>query len=384
MNGPRSSEDAARQGRDRARDSFRAFAEGEVAPHADRIDREARIEPALVQRLAAKGCLGLGLPAEFGGGGADAVSYGLLHHELGRISASVEGIVNVHHMAAAPIRRWGAPALRDHWLPRMASGERVGAFAITEPQCGSDAAAIATVAREDGRELVIDGVKKWITAGQIADVFLLLARCRGVPTAVLVERGASGLRIEPIGGMLGCRGYMLAELHLDECRVPRENLVGRIGVGLSHVASVGLDVGRFGLAWGCAGMLRACLEASCARSGDREQFGTSIRSHALVQRMLTRMIADAESVRLLCLEAARLRDLRHPRAIPQTSLAKYAAATALARVAADAVQIHGASGCSSEQSVSRYLRDAKIMELIEGSTQIQEIAIASSCQAWVP
>jgi alkylation response protein AidB-like acyl-CoA dehydrogenase len=361
----------------RARDRFRRFAKTEVLPHADRFDREERIPRTLIDRLAEEGYLGLGLPARVGGGGADMITYGLLHQELGRSSASVEGVLNVHNMAAWPILKWGSTPLREEWLPRLATGAALAAFAITEPEVGSDAKSVGTVARLDGDTYVLNGTKKWITCGQIADVFLVLARCDDVPTAFLVERGSPGFRTQAINGLLGCRGYMLAELHLNDCRIPQSHLVGRTGFGLTHVAALGLDIGRYGLAWGCAGLLGACLDASLRHADRRRQFGVRLREHQLVQQMLTRMIASERAARLLCLHAGRLRDRRDASAIAETSLAKYFASTALNRAATDAVQIHGAAGCSAEHPVQRYMRDAKIMELIEGSTQFQEMAIAS-------
>ena len=360
-----------------AAETFRAFAAEHVAPHADAYDREERIPREAVDRMADRGLLGLILPPEFGGSGADMLTYGLLHEEIGHASASAQGVINVHNMATRPLVRWGTAEQKQRWLPAFASGEALAAFAITEPEVGSDAAHVRTAAREDGERFVLNGTKKWITCGQVADVFLILASCEGQPAAFLVERDRPGLRTRPIRGLLGCRGYMLAEIVLEECAVPREHLVGRIGLGLSQVASVGLDIGRYGLAWGCVGMLRACLEASVRYARQRVQFGAPIGDNQLVQRMITRMVASTEAARLICRRAGALRDARDRCAVSATALAKYYASTQLVSVATDAVQIHGAAGCSADYPVQRYQRDAKIMELIEGSTQMQEISIAN-------
>lgn len=169
---------------------------------------------------------------------------------------------------------------------------------------------------------------------------------------------------------------MLAELHLDNCQIPQENIVGRLGFGFSYVASSALDYGRYSVAWGCVGIAQACLEACIRYTSERKQFGVYLKEHQLIRQMIAEMIANVKAARLLCYQAGYLKDIGEPRAIFETSIAKYFASTMVTKVANDAVQIHGANGCSSEYPVERYLRDAKIMEIIEGSTQIQQITIA--------
>jgi glutaryl-CoA dehydrogenase (non-decarboxylating) len=193
---------------------------------------------------------------------------------------------------------------------------------------------------------------------------------------VLVRRDVRGLEIEPIHGMLGTRGSMLAALRLRGCRVPAEAVVGRPGLGLSWIAATALDHGRFTVAWGAVGIAQACLEASVRHATTREQFGAPLIDHQLVRRMLSEMTAETRAARLLCLHAARLRAARHPDSVAETSLAKHFAARTAMRVAHDAVQIHGALGCSDERSVERHFRDAKIMEIIEGSSEMHQLHIA--------
>jgi alkylation response protein AidB-like acyl-CoA dehydrogenase len=359
-----------------ARVTYRAFVEREIIPRADAIDRDESVPADLIASLAGRGYLGAMLPREFGGTRIDLITAGLLHEEIGRGSASVHGVLNVHNMAAQAVLRWGSRTLREAWIPRFARGERLAAFAITEPNAGSDAASVETEARRAGDAFVLDGEKRWITCGQIADVFVLLGRCDGQPTAFLVERESPGLTITPIHGMLGCRGYMLATLQLAGCRIPAEHLVGRVGFGLSHVAAHGLDAGRYGLAWCCVGIAQACLEASLHHTAERRQFGVRLREHQLIQRMITQMMTGVRAARLLCCQAGYRREAGEAGAILETAIAKYFAARTLATITADAVQIHGALGLSSESPVQRYLRDAKIMEVIEGTTQIQETTIA--------
>jgi alkylation response protein AidB-like acyl-CoA dehydrogenase len=360
-----------------ARAEFRAFACREVAPHADRFDREEAIPMELVRQLASRGYLGSPVAAEHGGGGRDLITYGLLTEELGKACSSVRSLLTVHDMVAHGIERWGSREQREHWLPRLARGEVLGAFALSEPEAGSQAASVQTVAEpaDGGESYLLSGRKKWITFGQIADLFLLFARCEDKPTAFLVPRDAPGLAVTPIRGLLGTRASMLAELHLTGCRIPRANLVGRVGFGVTHVASAALELGRYSVAWGSVAIGQACLDASLAYAASREQFGKILAEHQLIRAMLTGMIVNVRAARLLCCRAGYLKEMRDPAALAEIMGAKYFASTMATRVAADAVQIHGANGVSADFPVARYFRDARVMEIIEGSTQIQEITI---------
>jgi glutaryl-CoA dehydrogenase (non-decarboxylating) len=358
------------------REAFRQFVDLAIAGEAGRFDREQALPESLVRELAGRGYLGATLPKEYGGGGMDLVTYGLLTEEIGRACSSVRSLLTVHDMVGEAIARWGTPAQRSRWLPVLASGSVVGAFALTEPDVGSDAGAVRTEAAEEGGDYVLSGRKRWISFGQIAGLFLVFARCQGRPTAFLVERDTPGLTISPITGLLGMRAAMLAELRLEGCRVPHHNLLGQVGVGVSHVAATALSHGRYSVAWGCVGIGQACLDASMAYAGRREQFGVRLEEHQLVRRMLSDMITDLKAARLLCVSAGRLRRAGHPGSLLEVLAAKYFASRMASRAAGHAVQIHGANGCSEENPVARYYRDAKIMEIIEGSTEILQIAIA--------
>ena len=222
---------------------------------------------------------------------------------------------------------------------------------------------------------MLDGHKKWTTFGQLAGLFLVLAQCEGKPTAFLVERESPGLAVRPLQGVWGTRASMLAELTFAGCRVPRESLLGRIGFGLSHVLAAALEHGRYSVAWGAVGIGQACLDACRSYTAERRQFGVPLADHQLIRRMLTDMIVDVRAARLLCLRAGWLRDQRDPGAFMETMAAKYFASTMAVRAANDAVQVHGANGFSDDYPVGRYLRDAKVTEIIEGSTQIQQITL---------
>jgi alkylation response protein AidB-like acyl-CoA dehydrogenase len=355
-----------------AEEEYRAFAAEHVAPHAASIDREGRIPREVIDALKHAGYFASGFNLGDDPVGA-TIRHGLLHEALGNASASVQGLLNVHSMGGSPIARWGTREQKEFWLPRLTSGEARAAIAITEPNVGSDAASVETTATLDGNEYVINGTKRWVTCGQIADVFMVLATG---PTAFIIPRDTAGLTIEPTKSMIGCRGYMLAALRFDNCRVPADQMLGRAGFGLTHVAATGLDAGRYNLAWGCVGLARACLDASFDYARNRRQFGSALSEFQLVQQMITRMMTDVEAARLICFRAGTLRGRRDPAAIKLSTMAKYFASTMVNRVAPAAVQIHGASGLDPDLPLERYLRDARIMEIIEGSTQILEIAIA--------
>ena len=359
-----------------AQRQFRHFVADQIAPHADLWDRQERVPMATIDELRSHGYLGAPLPQAVGGGGMDAITYGLLTEELARGCSSVRSLLTVHDMVAITLARWGSPRLQAEILPLLASGERLAALAVSEPDVGSDPASVETEAFRENDTFVLRGLKKWTTFGQIADFFLVLARSENGLAAFLVNADASGFSRRPIEGMTGTRASLLAELELDDCRIPADHLLGRMGFGLSHVVGgTALDHGRYSVAWGSVGIAQACLDACLDYTAERHQGGKPIRDHQLVRRKLTEMIADTRAARLLCYRAAHLRRNRDPGAVPETWIAKYFASRAVVRAANAAVQLHGAHGLHETSPVGRYLRDAKVMEVIEGSTQIQQTFI---------
>jgi alkylation response protein AidB-like acyl-CoA dehydrogenase len=364
---------SAAQRADRA--EFRAFVTAEILPHADRWDREAAIPGELIDRLRERGYLGSNVSPEYGGRGRDMITYGLLTEEIAKGCSSVRSLLTVHDMVAHAIHRWGSRELRARFLPRMAHGELLGALALSEPNVGSDAKSVETTAADGGDCWVLNGRKKWTTFGQIAGLFLAFAQVDGQPAAFLVERAAPGLTVRPLSGIVGTRASMLAELSFADCRIPKDHLVGRVGFGISHVAAAALEQGRYSVAWGSVGIAQACLDASRTYAAERRQFGVPLADHQLIRAMITDMLVDVRAARLLCLRAGGLRDAGNPGAFMETMAAKYFASRVATRAANDAVQIHGANGLSEDYPVARYLRDAKVTEIIEGSTQIQQITI---------
>lgn len=356
---------------------FRTFTDTWILPYADQYHREERTPADIIERIAQQGYLGAIISSEWGGGSMDMISYGLLLAEVGRGCSSLRSLLTVQSMVASALLKWGNKTQREYWLPRMASGESIAAFGLSEINVGSDAKNVETTAVVQGNNYVLNGQKSWITYGQIADVFLIFAQLDGQPVAFLVERNRPGVSIHPITGLLGVKASMLAEIHLSCCTIPQENLIGRVGFGFSHVAATALHIGRYSVAWGCVGIAQACLEASVSYAATRKQFGVFLQEHQLVRRLITQMLTNTQAARLLCYRAGYLQDSADPNSIPETSLAKYFASTIAVQAANDAIQIHGAHGCSSASPVQRYLGDAKVMEIIEGSTQIQEITLAT-------
>lgn len=356
--------------------AFRTFVQEAIVPAANRYDQEEITPPDLIRKVARMGYLGALVPREYGGSEMDMITFGLLAEEFGRGCSSIRSLLTVHSMVVHAILRWGTSQLKASWLPRLATGEVIGAFGLSEPNVGSDAQSIETTATLCGDEYILQGTKKWTTYGQIADLYLIFARYEDRVSAFLVERNTPGLAVKPLHGILGTRASMMAEIHLQACRVPKSNLVGGRGFGLAAVGTSALDIGRYTVAWGCVGIIQACLDASLDYTSQRVQFGVYLKEHQLIQQMITNMLANGQAARLLCLQAGYLKEIGDPTTVMATWTAKYFSSTAASNAARDAVQIHGANGCSQEYDVQRYLRDTVVMEIIEGSTQIQQITLA--------
>lgn len=356
-------------------DEFRKFVEEYVIPYAAEHDRSGRFSDHIIPCLSERGYLAPFLEKAWGGESMDMLTLGALHEEVGRACSSVRSLLTVHGMAAYSINRWGNDELRDKWLLPLTKGEKIGALAVSEPNAGSDITGVETIASPKGDGFILNGRKKWMTCGQIADVFILLAKSEGKLTAFALDRDLSGLTITPMTGITGTRGSMLAELLFEDCFIHKANLLARPGFG-NVVALSALGFGRFSVANGSVGIIQACLDASLEYSNKIHRSGSTLRDHQLIQHLITDMVTDVNASRLLCRSAAAMVDSKDEQEVQQVFMAKYYASTAAMRVANNAAQIHGANGCSEDYPVERYMRDAKVMEIIEGSTQIQQIAIA--------
>lgn len=359
-----------------AQAGFRAFVDAEVLPNADCYEQEERIPADLIAKLGEAGYLGAVLPEEYGGTNMDMITYGLLNEELGRGSSSVRGLMMLSNMIGQTLLRWGSTAQKERWLRPLATGEVIASLALTEPAAGTDVKEVETTAVLDGDSYILNGHKIWITLGQISQLFLVLGKWDGKLSAFLVERDTPGFEIEPMSDLSGLRATMLAKLRFTDCRIPKANLVGRAGFGLAPVAFTALNLGRYSIAWGCVGIAQACLDASLDYTRNRKQFGVYLREHQLIQHMVTDMIVNVKAARMLCIEAGHLSEKGSADAFVETLIAKYFASTTATKTANDAAQVHGAVAFLDSHPVQRHLRDAKIMELIEGTTQIHQIKIA--------
>ena len=328
------------------RAEFRAYARTHVLPCADRYDALQRLPREAIDDLACQGYLGALVPTEYGGLGLDMVTFGLLNAELGSACSSLRSILTVHSMVCQAITRWGSRSIREEWLPRLADGTAIAGFALTEPDAGSDASAIESTACPNGREYVLDGHKRWITCGQIADVLLYFARTPTGISAFLVERSTPGLTAAAIDGLLGVRASLLADIRLDGCRVPSERRIGGEGFGLTAVASSALDLGRYSVACGCVGIAQASLDACVSYTAVREQYGVRLKDHQLIRKLLTEAMTNVRAAWLLCLQAGYEKDSGDPGSVVSTLMAKYFASRVAMKTAADAVRFTAQSGVS--------------------------------------
>jgi alkylation response protein AidB-like acyl-CoA dehydrogenase len=360
------------------RETARGFCTAEITPYAAEWDRSETIDRSIVGKLAELGFLAAALPEEHGGMGLDMVSYALVVEELGRADSNVRGIVSVSNgLYGKSVARWGSDGQKARLLPPLATGEALGCYALTEPGAGSDPGGLETRAERDGDDWVISGQKIFITLGSWAANALVFARTgepgpRGI-TCFVVPADAKGFEARPIKGKLGLRAQDTAELFLDGVRVPDENRLGELGSGFK-VAMSALDHGRISLGAGCVGIAQGCLDASIAYTKERKQFGRSVASFQLVQELLADIAVETEAARLLVWRAAATAD-RGERHTVEASYAKYFASEVAVRAANAAVQAHGGYGYIDEYPVGKYLRDARVTTLYEGTSQIQKLLI---------
>jgi butyryl-CoA dehydrogenase len=361
------------------RETAREFTDREIIPVARDNDRNEHFDLELVKKLGDMGYLGPIVAEEYGGRGLDYRTYALIVEEVGRGDSSARTVVSVQtSLVCSSIQRWGTEEQKHEWLPRLCSGEILGCFGLTEPDTGSDAANLKTRAEKTGDGWRISGQKQWISMGNHATVALVFAQTdpeqkhRGL-AAFLVPTGSSGFSSGEIHGKLGLRASDTAELSLDGVEVGDEALLGEVGDGFK-VAMSALDSGRYSVAAGCVGICQGCVDASVSYSKERTQFDRPIASFQLVQQMIADMVVDTEAARALVWRAGWLKDTGQP-STTETSVAKLFATEAAVRSANTAIQVHGGSGYVDDYPVERYLRDARVTTLYEGTSQIQKLII---------
>jgi alkylation response protein AidB-like acyl-CoA dehydrogenase len=360
------------------RSSARAFCDAEIAPYAAGWDRREEVDRGIVAKLAELGYLGATLPESVGGMALDLRSYVLVVEELGRADSNVRGIVSVSNgLVGKSLVHYGTEEQRQRWLPGVCSGEGLGCYALTEPGAGSDPGGLVTRAERDGDGWRISGQKIFITLGSWAAFALVFARTggpgpRGI-SCFVVPTGSEGFEARRIEGKLGLRAQDTAELFLDGVRVGPDALLGEEGRGF-EVAMAALDHGRISLGAGCVGIAQGCLDAALAYTAERQQFGRPVASFQLVQELLADIAVETEAARLLVWRAAAVAD-RGERHTLEASMAKLYASEAAVRAANAALQAHGGYGYVDEYPVGKYLRDARVATLYEGTSQIQKLLI---------
>ncbi|MEN1970227.1 acyl-CoA dehydrogenase family protein [Lentibacillus sp. N15] len=359
------------------RTTVRNFVDKEIMPYIGDWEREGAFDPAIMNRLAELGLMGVCIPEAYGGSGMDYNALAIVCEELERGDTAFRTAVSVHTgLNSMSLLQWGNEEQKQKYLVPQAKGEKVGAFGLTEPGAGSDVASLSTTAVKDGDFYVLNGQKTWISLCDSADHFLVFAytdkskKHHGI-SAFIVERTMEGFSSKAIKGKHGIRSGNTGELFFDNVRVPKENLLGKEGEGFK-IAMASLDNGRFTVAAGACGQIMACLEASVDYCHERETFGKEIGRHQLVQQMIAKMEAGLQMSRLLVYRAGELKN-QGKRNTRETSLAKWQACDFANKAADDAVQIHGAYGYSDEYPVERYLRNSKAPVIYEGTREIHTI-----------
>jgi butyryl-CoA dehydrogenase len=361
------------------RETAREFTDREIVPRARDNDRAARFDRELAGRLGEMGYLGAPVAERYGGRGLDYVTYGLIVEQVGRGDSAMRTVVSVQtSLVCGSIERWGSEEQKRAWLPRLCTGEALGCFALTEPDSGSDAASLRTRATRNGGGWVISGQKMWISLGNVAEIALVFAQTdpeqghRGL-ACFLVPTSSDGFHTQEIHGKLGLRASDTAAISLEEVEVAEDAMLGEIGDGFK-VAMSALDSGRYSVAAGCVGICDGCVDASVAYSTERKQFGVPVASFQLVQELIAEMVVKRDAARLLVRRAGVLKDKGEPNTV-ETSIAKLYATEAAVECANAAIQVHGGAGYVDDHPVERYLRDARVTTLYEGTSQIQKLII---------
>lgn len=358
----------------------REFAESEIKPKTISRDINAEFPYEIVEKLGELGFMGMMVSPEYGGAGLDTISYVLALIEISKIDASVGVIMSVNNsLVCWGLEEYGSEYLKEKYLTPLAKGEKLGAFALSEPDAGSDATHQATSAIEDGNFYILNGIKNWITNGTTADYYLVMAqtdkekRYKGI-TTFLVEKGTEGFEQGKKEDKLGIRSSDTCSLIFSNCKVPKENIVWEIGKGFNFAMNT-LDGGRIGIAAQAIGIAEASFEAALKYSKERKTFGIPISQHQAIQFKLSDMATKIEAAKLLTLQAAALKDEKK-NFIKEAAMAKLYSSKIAVECALEAIQIHGGYGYVREYLVERYLRDSKITEIYEGTSEIQKLVIA--------
>jgi butyryl-CoA dehydrogenase len=362
------------------RRSVRAFCERELEPIAKEIDQEARFPWEVVEKMGKLGYFGVQVPKELGGAGMDSVSYIIVIEEISRACAGLGLCVTVHNSVAVyPLLAFGSQDQKRRWVPPLARGEKIGAFCLTEPNAGSDAAGIEATAIRHGDHFLVNANKVFVTNGGVADVCLIFARTdpkagrKGI-SVIIAERGTPGFVVGDLEDLCGMRANPVTSIRLYDCQIPAENLLGKEGMGL-RIGLAALDTGRVGIAAQAVGIAQAALDQAIRYAKQRRQFGVPIARHQAVQMMIADMATHVDAARLMAFRAAVLRD-KGKSFTQEAAMAKLYASEVSSKVTDMAVQIHGGYGYSKSYPVERYYRDARVTRIYEGTSEIHRMVIA--------
>ena len=353
-----------------------------ILPTAAERDKTKEFPADIIKQMGELGLMGMTVPPEYNGAGVDTISYSLALQEIGYACASTAVIMSVHNsVSCGPIYRFGSDFLKENYLKPLAAGEKLGCFAVTEPGAGSDPAGAKSTAKKDGNSYILNGTKAWITSGKNADVVVATAytdkskKHRGISSFIL-EKGMPGFIVGPEEDKMGQRASDSTSLIFEDCSVPAENLLGEEGQGFI-IAMTALDEGRIGIASLSVGLSQACLDAAVTYAQERVQFGKPISKFQGIRWMIADMAVQIEAARLLTFNAASMKD-RGERFTREASMAKLFASETANRSAYKAIQIHGGYGYSKEYPVERYYRDARVLTIYEGTSEVQRIVIANN------
>lgn len=362
-------------------DIFSNFVENNIQPFASQWEKNESIPMNVINKCIEQGFLGCTIPEVYGGNGWDSSTYGLFIESVAKSSTSFSGLFNVHTMVMQTLLKWGTEEQKKNWLPKLCKGEKLGAFALTEPDAGSDIRGIKTKMSDDNENLIINGEKRWITFGALADVVLVFGKFenqRDKEIACLVEKGTKGFDVIPISNMLGFKAGHLAVLEFNNCVVSKKNIIAKPSFAFSHIAPYALEYGRIAVAYTALGILKGCLEYCCEYVLKRETFDSKLVERSTIKEMITKMGVDLEAATHLCINATKVKDMNDPNSSEKVMLAKYFTTRAASLHTNNAVQILGAVGCNENHPVSRYYRDSKVLEIIEGTNQIHEMILGNS------
>ena len=353
-----------------------------IIPTAAERDRTKEFPAHIIKKMGELGLMGMSIPPEYNGAGVDTISYSVALQEIGYACASTAVIMSVHNsVSCGPIYRFGSDFLKENYLKVLATGEKLGCFALTEPDAGSDPASQKSMAKRDGSTYILNGSKAWITSGKNSDVVVATAytdrskRHRGI-SAFVLEKGMPGFTVGPEEDKMGQRASDSTSLIFEDCRVPAENLLGDEGEGFI-ISMTALDEGRIGIASMSVGIAQASLDAALSYARERKQFGSPIAKFQGIRWMIADMAVQIEAARLLTLNAAALKD-KGERFTAEASMAKLFASETSNKVAYQALQIHGGYGYSKEYPIERYYRDARVTTIYEGTSEVQRIVIANN------